>query len=157
MLFEPFLTSCGELCYMIFFTFSLINNIYNNRRRKIVICSFRNMVLYQRSLFHLVSDFRSDGLSVRDGHNESVMFIIWYVKKKKLVWIALQPIFINCFYYSCMKTKDAVKTPSSEHCAEFITPGKLFTLALIDGLTLTDPWVFVKYIQLPKGIYKIRF
>ena len=56
-----------------------------------------------------------------------------------------------------MKTKDAVKTPSSEHCAEFILPGKLFTLALIDGLTLTDLWVFVKYIQLPKRIDKIRF
>ena len=56
-----------------------------------------------------------------------------------------------------MKTKYAVKTPSSEHCAEFISPGKLFMLALIDGPTLTDPWVFVKYIQLPKEIYKIRF
>ena len=56
-----------------------------------------------------------------------------------------------------MKTENAVKTPSSEHCAEFISLGKLFTLASIDGLTLTDPWVFVKYIQLPKEIYKIRF
>ena len=55
------------------------------------------MVLYQRSLFHLVSDFRSDGLSVRDGHNESVMFIIWYVKKK-IVCIALQPIVLIGFF-----------------------------------------------------------